>query len=300
MQIVPQKPVPDWLKKLITERRQAKVARENQQQKLLPDEKLFHDSIRDKLHGLFETNQFANFSRCGEESIYRTCKCCGAVEEYSYRCSLKWCPLCQWRIAERRRKMILEWAKHITQPKHLVTTQKNFPILTAKKIREFQLNMVKLRRTLVFEKVQGGCVSIEITNEGRGWHLHAHWLVDARWVDAQALAITWGNLVGQDFAVVKVKDVREREYAQEICKYLAKGSEIASWNPAQILEFVSAIRGRRFFFAFGSLFKAGKQVRADLAKQKKPMSDCECGSHDFLFESELAVVLNQIRKEKSK
>ena len=172
--------------------------------------------------------------------------------------------------------------------------------MTAKKIREFQLNMVKLRRTLVFEKVQGGCVSIEITNEGRGWHLHAHWLVDARWVDAQALAITWGNLVGQDYAVVKVKDVREKDYAQEICKYLAKGSEVASWDPAQILEFVSAIRGRRFFFAFGSLFKAGKQVRADLAKQKKPMADCECGAHDFLFESELSAVLNQIRKEKRK
>ena len=89
--------------------------------------------------------------------------------------------------------------------------------------------------------MKGGCVSIEITNEGNGWHLHAHWLVDSVWTDASTLAITWGHLVGQSFAIVKVIPVKEKAYVHEVCKYLAKGSELAGWTPEQLLEFTLAI-----------------------------------------------------------
>ena len=287
-----------WLKKLIQERRQAKVSRENQQGKLLADDDIFHDAIAAKLTGLADTPQVRNFLRCGSEEIFRTCKCCGQLERFTYRCNVKWCPRCQWRIAERRRELISTWAKRITQPKHLVLTCKNFPVLTVKTLKNFQRAMAKLRRTLCFEKVRGGAVSIEITNEGNGWHVHSHWLIDARWLDMEAISVTWGNLVGQSFAIVKIKDVRGREYCSEVCKYLAKGSEVASWQPDQINEFILAIRGRRFFFAFGDLFKQGKAVRAEIASNKPPQTPCDCGITDFLYESEVSAILNEIRKGK--
>ena len=282
--------------KLILQRRQAKVFRENQQGKLIPDEKLFHDGIRDKLAGLAEGNQFHNFTRCGEERIFRTCRSCGALEEFAYRCSLKWCPNCQWRIAEARRLKIETWAKHITQPKHVVLTCKNFPILTRKRIRAFQINLARLRRHDLWANVRGGCASIEITNEGSGWHLHAHLLLDCRFIPADLLSFTWGGLVGQNFAIVKVKDCREKSYAHEIFKYLAKGSEIASWPAEQILEFITAIRGLRFFFQFGSLYKAGKEIRAEIARQKKPAGPCECGATDYIFETEQQTIINEVRQ----
>ena len=299
------------LSAIIKSRRQAKVFRENQQRKLLPDEEIFAASILDKLTGRFVTwskvtesfepaPQLRNFARCGQESIYRTCKDCGQVEEYAYRCNIKWCPRCQWRIAARRQELIAAWAKTINQPKHIVTTQRNFPVLTPSAIRGHQKNLAKLRRTLCWERVEGGCVSIEITNEGNGWHLHAHWLVDSRWVDAKALSVTWGNLVGQSFAIVKVLDVRGQNYTHEVCKYLAKGSEIASWPAEQIVEFVSAIRGRRFFFAFGSLFKMGRTIRATIAAQAPPPPVCDCGSSKFLFEDETQAVLHELRNQKRK
>lgn len=266
-------------------RRQA----EANQRQLWAEQDDFHETIRSKLEGLCETNQFANFSRCGLEDIYRTCKSCGAVETIQYRCSLKWCPRCQWWLTERRKKILALWASRVTQPKHLVLTQKNFPVLTGKKLRAHTRALARMRRSKSFKSVKGGCVSVEMTNENRGWHLHSHWLLDARWLDMKAVSTTWGKLVGQEFAVCKIMDVRERDYLQEVTKYVVTGSEMARWDANQIHEFVTAVRGRRFFFAFGSLFKQGPAVRAELRGQAAPTGECECGCNQFRWQDELSV-----------
>jgi hypothetical protein len=141
-------------------------------------------------------------------------------------------------------------------------------------------------------------VSIEITNESHGWHLHSHWLIDCRWLDMPEISREWGRLCGQEFAIVKILDCRDTEYLQEVTKYVVEGSELAKWPAEQVAEFVSAIRGRRFFFAFGTLFKLGKEIRAELAAEKPERKPCECGCGDFLFETEEQATLNEIRKLK--
>lgn len=284
------------LKTLIRSRAILRNAREREQQQLLTDNDLFHETIRLKLSGLAETTQFANFSKCGRERIFRTCRSCGDVHEFAYRCSLKWCPRCQWIITERRREKLAVWVKRITQPKHLVLTQKNFPVLTPRKLREHGKNLLRMRRSLCFDKVRGGSVSIEITNEGNGWHLHSHWLLDVRWLDMKAVSLTWAGLTGQEFAIVKIKDARDRDYLQEVTKYVAEGSELAKWPAEHLNEFVTAIRGRRFFFAFGSLFKMGREIRAEILANKPPSPICDCGSSDWMFETEEQTVLNEIHR----
>jgi len=131
--------------------------------------------------------------------------------------------------------------------------------------------------------VSGGCCTVEITNNGNGWHLHSHWLVDSKLIDPQELAIAWGKQVGQEFAIVKVKKICERDYLSELCKYVAKGSELATWSAEQIWEFATAIRGRRFFFTFGSLSKLAPEVRAELLFLKPEKKPCDCGESDFVF-----------------
>ena len=281
---------------LIKQRRIARMIRERKQIDLIKDTEIFHQQIVDKLTGLLETNQFHNLVRCGHENIFRTCKCCGRVETFFYRCSLKWCPSCQWRISKRREEKIKCWSSRVRQPKHLVLTQSNFRILTPRKIREHQINLAKFRRTKVCEKVRGGCCAVEITNEGKGWHLHSHWLLDVDYMEAREISGTWAKLVGQEFAIVKIKDVRQTDYIHELCKYLAKGDEIAKWPREQILEFVTAIYRKRFFFSFGSLFKLGDEVRQQIAFLKQPTEPCECGKNDFLFEDERQAVVNEIRR----
>ena len=268
----------------------------SQQEELIRGEELYHETILTKLDGLYTTRQFWNVSRCGKEEIYRTCEGCGEGRTFYYHCNVRWCPLCAGRLAAERQRTIKAWLETINQPKHIVTTQRNSETFTGRKIREHQRNLSRLRRTEVFSKVKGGCVSVEVTNEQRGWHLHAHWLVDARWVDAVELSRTWGRLVGQDYAIVKVMDARSKpNYQKELAKYLVKGHQLATWPAEEIHQFVRAIRGRRFFFVFGSLFQQQRKIKAQLNQNKVP-TVCECGCGKFRFETDAQAISRELRQ----
>lgn len=276
----------------------AKTARDRQQGRLIKDEDIHHQCVLDKLWGRWKSIQLLNFERCGRERVYRTCKSCGDVEPMTYRCDIKWCPRCQWRIAKRRTEIIAQWASRIRQPKHLVLTQKNFPVLTPTKLARHTKALSALRRRKVWEGVSGGCVTVEVTNEGRGWHLHSHWLLDCRFLDIQQISREWGSLVGQEFGVVAIRDLRDRDYLKEVSKYVVKGSSLAAWPAEQVVEFVSAIKGRRFFFAFGTLADQGPEIRRTVKALKPESKGCDCGCRDFMFEDEHRAVVHQLRKEK--
>ena len=144
-------------------------------------------------------------------------------------------------------------------------------------------------------------MSVEITNEGAGWHLHSHWLLDADWLEMPEISRQWGKLVGQTFAVCKVMDVRDEDYIREVTKYVVEGSEMAKWPREAINEFVRAVRGRRFFFAFGSLFKDSPEIRRALTADEKEKPVCECGCEDFIFRDEQDEAVAEIlRMEKSR
>jgi hypothetical protein len=200
-------------------------------------------------------------------------------------------------IARRRADMLKVWVTKIQQPKHLVLTMKNFPILTRWKIREFGKAVGKLRRNKVWKSVKGGCLSIEITNEGRGWHLHGHMLIDARWLNMQELSIEWGKLVGQQFAICKVLDCRGQCYLGEVTKYVVKPAELVGWEPEQIGEFIGAIRGVRFFLTFGTLFKMARQVRAEIENMKPAAAPCECGCEDWMWTGETEEAIRDAGRE---
>lgn len=264
---------------------------------LLSPEQIWKNSLLAKVEGWIPYEVWLNLKKCGAEPIYRTCKGCGHWDTFWWRCSLKFCPLCNWRIARKRAEVLKLWNFQIKQPKHIVLTQKNFPVLTRVKIRTFGRALSKLRRTKLWADVKGGCVSTEITNEGRGWHLHAHILADVRFLDAGALAIEWGRLVGQEFGIVKVKDARGQSYLGEVTKYVVKGSQLAAWQPNEINEFIRAIRGVRFFAAFGSLFHLQREIKKQLHLLKPPVEPCQCGCKDFAYESETASILHEASRQ---
>lgn len=264
---------------------------------IIEPERLWADTMLFKTRGLLDDRVWENLSKCGKESLFKTCRCCGKWETFEWKCNLKFCPLCNWRIARRRADMLKVWSLIILQPKHVVLTARNSEQISRERIRFFQQAFAKLRRTKLWKPVKGGCISMEITNEGRGWHLHAHILCDVRFIDAGQLAKEWGRLVGQDFAIVKVKDVRGKDYLGEVTKYVAKGSEIAGWTGEDIAAFIGAIRGIRFFASFGSMFKMSKDIKLILSDQKPPAKECECGSLDFMWEDERQATINQIRKD---
>jgi hypothetical protein len=125
---------------------------------------------------------------------------------------------------------------------------------------------------------------MEITNESRGWHVHFHLLVDADWIDQQTLAVQWGKLVDQDYAIVKVKDCREVSYLQEVTKYAVKPAQLLEWPGNELCALIDSVKGTRMFGAFGSCFKDRskvKQLLADVDATKPDNSKCpQCGGSD--------------------
>ena len=284
------------VKAAIVARLRARREREAKQFQLLDNIEDYAETIRSKLEGRLETNQFFNFSRCGHDEIFKTCVACGKWETFYYRCNLKWCPRCQQRLGLIRRNLISLWAKRISQPKHLILTHKNFPVLTRKKYREHTKRLAKLRRAKCFEAVRGGCCSTETTHEEQGWHVHAHLLLDVNWLDMPEVARAWAALNGQEFAIVKIKDVRDKEYLQEICKYVVEGSELAKWPAELINEFVQAQRGLRMFSSFGSLREMAPEIRREIHANAPEREPCACGCEDFIYEDETAVTIREAEK----
>lgn len=264
---------------------------------LLEPEEVWRRSLLAKVEGLIPWQVYENLSRCGEDVIYRSCKGCGKWSGLPYQCSMKFCPRCNWRIARKRAELCRLWTMTIEQPKHVVLTCRNFPVLTRKRIRDFGRAFAKLRRQRLWRDVEGGCVSTEITNEGKGWHLHAHILANVRWLPADQLAVLWGKLVGQDFGIVKVKDCRGESYVHEVTKYVVKGAQLAAWAGEEIAQFIHAIKGVRFFAAFGSLFALQREIRAKMEANKPPPAPCECGCMDFTYETERASICKEFIRE---
>ena len=225
------------------------------------------------------------------------CALCGKTREVSYKCSQRFCPLCAWKIAERRRMLISEMTSGAYDVKHVVLTQRNFYDDLHGEIRKCRKNLFKLRRKKIMQKVTGGCASLEITNEEKGWHIHWHLLVQAKFVNAQELAVSWGKLVGQDYAIVKIKNVEGLTYVQEVCKYVAKGSDIAGWSPKQILDFCLALRGTRSFTCFGQFTKLAKMCRQKIDEEKIPPEPCNCGC-DEVFSARSEFEARQIYRSR--
>ncbi|MGC2355276.1 MAG: protein rep [Candidatus Acidiferrum sp.] len=271
------------------------MEREKLQSDLISSQAVFKASVEAKLRGIAAGSQMDNFLRCGVEEIFCTCTGCGRAEKFFYNCNRKWCPLCSQRLSLRRAQVIKAWATRITQPKHLVLTMRNFPIFTRKKLREFTTALRHFRKHNSWSQVKGGCCSVEITNEGNGWHLHAHLLLDVKWLDMSAISVEWGKLVGQQFGIVKIKDVRKTNYVQEVSKYCVKGSELAGWPGEHIWEFICAIKGSRLFFPFGTLRKQMKEIRRELRAAAGEGKVCKCGCAKFLYQTEADVILDEIR-----
>lgn len=220
--------------------------------------------------------------RCRTQENVHTqiCECCGFVHHHDYHCNKRFCPCCAWQLSCERRSVLEKCAEHLRQPKHVVLTARNNKSL-AQMFKVVLAGVRKLRRREIFSKVRGGWCSFEVTNEGRGWHVHAHLLLDAPFIPADQLAREWGACVGQDFAIVKLKDAREKKYLAEVTKYTVKPSVFIKWPHDRRVEFVKSIRGKRMFFAFGHVAEITRQIRA-FTKISRSMARTKCCANAVL------------------
>jgi hypothetical protein len=231
-------------------------------------------------------------------SYYTVCQCSGClkVTKFPNRCDLFYCPECQPGLANERRRQVEWWAAETKQPKHVVVTVRNIPELTREHISQVQKWWGLLRRRKFTSNWIGGFYSIEITNEGKGWHIHIHSLVDARWIDAPKLALEWDNVTNGMGRIVKVQDCRKKDYLLEVCKYAVKGSQLATWSSDDVAAFIRAIQGKRTFGVFGTLYGKRTQFAEWLAIVKAGHRVCECGCDQARYYSETDWQLHEAKQ----
>lgn len=243
-------------------------------------------SVAAKLKEAGMREEAESLEDCHSRLIYGQCDNCHKVQVFRNRCDRFYCPECQPKLSKRRAASVAWWTVEIGQPKHVVLTVQNIPTLARGHVDEIKKWFTRLRHRKFCRNWRGGFYSVEITNEGRGWHLHLHVLVDARWIDAGELARQWAAVTGNFGKIVKVKDCRKADYLAEVTKYAVKGSELAAWTPSQIADFIRAFDGCRTFGVFGTLY--GK--RTEFAEWLKSIRDhkpkCDCGCQTMRFYSE--------------
>jgi hypothetical protein len=242
------------------------------------------ESILAKLREIGKLHLAGKMVECHTIATVKQCTGCKKRTTFYNRCEKFFCPTCAPRLARERKESIEWWTRQVKQPKHLVLTVRNTLDLTKPYVQFIKEALSRLRRCKVFSSVKGGFYSMEVTNEGNGWHLHFHLLIDTPWLCMPELSQVWGKLVGQDYAIVKIKDCRGAEYLKEVTKYAVKGNDLAKLKPALIAEFIEAFSGVRFFGVFGSLY--GKRTEwAEWIKtlqEIKPLCSCGCNSWRML------------------
>lgn len=246
------------------------------------------NTVAAKLRQAGLTELAATLEHCHTIPTYALCTNCGRHQRFMNRCDNFICPECAPRRSNDRKRAVQWWSARISQPKHVTLTVKNTVEITKGHVQEFKRWFKNLRRSKFCGNWQGGFYTIEITNEGKGWHLHIHCLVDAVWIDAIGLSSAWIKATNGMGRIVKVKSARCESYLKQVTKYLVKGNQLAAWSPSQLAEFYGAFDGLRTFGVFGSLY--GK--RTEFAEWFKAMRDqkpaCKCGCRDQIIFSEFA------------
>lgn len=254
-------------------------------------------TIAVKLRSVDRMPEADGLDHCHSERFWAKCGGCHKARSFWNRCDRFYCPMCVSRLSNDRRESVEWWVTQISQPKHVVLTVANTGILTKAMVVEFKGFFAKLRRRAFCRNWKGGFYSLEVTNEGNGWHLHLHALVDCRWIDAGQLAKEWHAANGGCGHIVKVKDCRKGDYLREVTKYAVKGSTLAKWTGAEIATFIDSFTGVRTFGVFGSLYGKRTEWREWLEQVGNDRNKCECGACNWQIFNELEWEWEKLKSE---
>ena len=131
---------------------------------------------------------------------------------------------------------------------------------------------------------------MEITNKGKGWHLHFHLVIEAPFLPVREVSATWKKCNGGSGSVVWIEDASrgglKANLPKYVTKYTGKGFRPHDWSPSQLEEFVNAVEGGRTFGVFGALLGLRAEWREWLAAHRSSLRKCDCGCAEKKYFSE--------------
>ena len=255
------------------------------------------NSVAAKLRQQGLTEEASRLEQCHSYYTFARCADCGRTAKFPNRCDRFYCPECSAHLQHERHEQIAWWLSSVRQPKHVILTVRNIPQITRGHVDQMQRWFGALRRRKFARNWTGGFYCMEITNEKRGWHLHIHALVEARWIDKGELARVWNSVTNGMGRIVDVRDYRKAEFLPARARYIVKGSALAKWPAAEVAEFVRAFQGKRTFGVFGSLYAQRTQFAEFIAEMKAARPRCECGSNRVKYYSETEWLMLDLEPE---
>lgn len=246
-----------------------------------------------KLEGEGDDERVKKLRRCAEVFEIE-CLCCGKRKEVERGCKRRWCPVCGPAVARDR-----YWRKHgvahlMQWPLSVVLTERSKRSITGA-ITEFKESLRSFRRTKFWRaSVSGGLQSLEVTHSDKGWHVHAHLLLDCRWLAITAtppqrgdtedevkrkcqaaqreLSVVWASHLGQRQSIVWVN----RAYGKaldETLKYAVKATDLLEVRKGLKL-LLDEIDAGRMLSTFGNCH-AGSEAYLGKGEDAKPVSRCD-------------------------
>lgn len=218
---------------------------------------------------------------CHTIPTHAICRGCEKPSIFWNRCDRRYCPLCSRRIATERQRQLKFWFEKLRYPKMLTLTVRNQPELTPETLKWFKARWSSLRRSKLFQGVSGGFWSIEITNQGKGWHIHIHAILDSAFLLQEEIEAAWSKRIGQDKSIVDIRVLRGPEPLKEVVKYTAKPTQMLHWKDEELIAFLSVTKQTRMFGVFGSLHSQRAEWKEFIDRVRLQSSACECGCNSW-------------------
>lgn len=248
-------------------------------------------------------------TKCGQPITLR-CEDCTAPIATLTRCDLKWCPACQHALAARTADRYARIMEHIQWPLRVTLTAKNFEYDETDAVRRLRRAWGKLRRLRWFRRaVRGGVCGFEVTDTGKGFHVHIHAIFDVKWfavtttaprrgaskeewakkgrAAASEVSEQWELCCGRK-ASMQVRRVWTRDKGDikpalmETLKYSTKGSDLVE-TAKSASAIIDQLDATRMITSFGTCF--GKP---EFKRQRPAPRMCACGCSNWLPEDVLA------------
>jgi hypothetical protein len=224
--------------------------------------------------------------------------------------------VCAPKISGERIAKYSYAAARMQWPLAVTLTSPNTPTADGA-IRRFRSSLSKFRRTKFWSgTVKGGLVSFEVTNTGKGWHVHAHALLNCRWLalatraprrgDSKTtvkglcqaahheLSEQWARCLRQPEAVVWV----ERAWGKallETVKYAIKPADLLRCKD-QVAPIIREMHRLQLVNGFGDCYGLTKEWKAEAKANKLPCNCDKCGqTTDWLPTDVLNMRLRTLR-----
>jgi hypothetical protein len=221
------------------------------------------------------------FEGCHSQRTIIQCSGCAKISEFWNRCDTFYCPQCSPALSKKRLDGLMFFVDAMERTKHIVLTFKNVTRLTADYLSECKAKLGRFRRRKIFAGAKSGMWAMEVTNNGNGWHVHFHLVVDCAWIPVRELSAQWEKVCGDGSKVVWIEDATrgglKANLPRYVCKYASKGFRPQDWSGEQFCEFVTAVADGRTFGVFGSLLGKRKEWREWLREHVASKKKCSCG-----------------------